>query len=637
MKNYFSLISLLALLAVGCNQENIWEKQAISDEGRIFTTSFESDESRTYIENGYLSRWTEDDRISLFDGNTLNRQYKFDGKTGDNSGTFSIVEKPFGTGAILSANYAIYPYNSETKITENGVISTTLPALQYYAVNSYGLEANTMVAVTHNIHDTFLKFKNACGCLKIQLFGDDVTIKSITLTGNNHEKLAGTTNITAEYGESPTIFTTNDATEHITLNCGEGIKIGQTAETSTAFWIVVPPTTFEKGITIKVKETNGKVFTQTTTKELAIRRNVVQPMTTFEVKGEIPYITFTASEKQTLQMSKAIATLEYSVGDGEWKTLGTNTITFGSTNGNIRLRGKSTNGTGSNYSNYSRFVFGNSGIPVSCKGDIRTLLDYQNYETVNTKNARFYQLFSYCNLTSAPELPITDLATDCYKYMFSNCKNLVTAPTLPATILTENCYSYMFYYCEDLVNAPELPSTTLAESCYSGMFMGCKSLVKAPELPATTLTKNCYRYMFYVCTNLTSAPELPATTLAENCYSWMFNNCTSLITAPKLPARTLAEYCFYGMFQDCVNLLNAPELPAKTLTKNCYMYMFNNCKKLNSITMLATDISASNCLYDWVNGVAGTGTFIKSEKMESLPTGYSGIPKNWTVKNYAKE
>ena len=49
--------------------------------------------------------------------------------------------------------------------------------------------------------------------------------------------------------------------------------------------------------------------------------------------------------------------------------------------------------------------------------------------------------------------------------------------------------------------------------------------------------------------------------------------------------------------------------------------------------MLATNISASSCLSNWVSGVASTGTFVKNPNMTSLSTGASGIPSGWAVKN----
>ena len=287
MKKYFSLIFLLTILFSGCNQEELLNNQSTISESRTFTASFEQNESRTYIEEGNLLRWTEGDQISLFEGNTLNRQYQFDGKTGDNSGTFSLVVKPFGTGNDLTAHYAVYPYASNIKITEKGVITATLPAEQSYAENSFGLGANTMVAVTEDIDDSFLPFKNVGGYLKLQLYGDNVTVKSITLTGNSGEKLAGKATITPIYGENPTINMTDEATESITLNCGDGIKIGTTAETATKFWIVVPPTIFENGFNVVVTNSEGQEFVKSTSNEINISRNVIKPMSAFKVE----YIT----------------------------------------------------------------------------------------------------------------------------------------------------------------------------------------------------------------------------------------------------------------------------------------------------------------------------------------------------------
>jgi hypothetical protein len=61
--------------------------------------------------------------------------------------------------------------------------------------------------------------------------------------------------------------------------------------------------------------------------------------------------------------------------------------------------------------------------------------------------------------------------------------------------------------------------------------------------------------------------------------------------------------------------------------------MFHGCTSLNHIKMLATNISAHNCLSDWVSGVVNNGTFIKHLNMNSLPVGDSGIPEGWTVVN----
>jgi hypothetical protein len=168
-------------------------------------------------------------------------------------------------------------------MTKEGEISVTLPTEQHYAENSYGLGDNTMVAVTEDTDDTFLKFKNVGGAIKLQLYGKDITVESITLMSNNKEKIAGTATITAAYDEAPTVSMADDAATSITLDCGEkGVKIGASAEQATAFWMVVPPTVFEKGFTITVMDVNGGVFIQSTDKKVVIERNVVKPMAAIE-------------------------------------------------------------------------------------------------------------------------------------------------------------------------------------------------------------------------------------------------------------------------------------------------------------------------------------------------------------------
>ena len=230
-------------------------------------------------------------------------------------------------------------------------------------------------------------------------------------------------------------------------------------------------------------------------------------------------------------------------------------------------------------------------------------------------------------------LPATTLTDECYMSMFQSCESLTTAPELPATTLADYCYQEMFRYCISLTTAPALPATTLAEDCYKNMFRDCTLLTTAPALPATTLVHGCYRFMFYSCTSLPTAPALPATTLDTLCYSAMFAGCTSLATAPALPATTLAENCYDSMFNGCTLLTTAPELSATTLADWCYQGMFYGCTNLNYIKCLATDISASSCTSNWVNGVAATGTFVKNSSMSSWTEGANGIPSGWTVED----
>ena len=348
---------------------------------------------------------------------------------------------------------------------------------------------------------------------------------------------------------------------------------------------------------------------------------------TTDVKDKTPYVTFSAPAEQTFKMvcygGYTISNLEYSVNFGDWKEVKANEgVTFGGKNGGLRLRGKNVKGTANPNDTriYSTITFAYdekdennpNNVKVACTGDIRTLLDYSNYKKVNTSQACFANLFNHCwVLTSAPDLPATELA-------FS-------------------CYAYMFYWCPYLQNAPELPATILKDQCYQNMFWGCTRLKKAPKLPATKLAVNCYANMFSYCYWLKEAPELPATKLAWQCYQDMFTNC-SFSKAPKLPAEIMKTNCYAGMFAGCTNLTEAPELPAKQLESFCYSRMFQGCTKLSTVTMLAPSdqiSKASNCCYNWLDN-AGTDASVTSRTLKVMDAaaytaleGNGDLPDNW--------
>ena len=417
----------------------------------------------------------------------------------------------------------------------------------------------------------------------------------------------------------------------------------------------------QKFLSLKVGEGNTETYTgipaleagKSYTYQLTVGKNkvVVTGITiadwttgeTLDGKAEhIPYVTFTAEAEKKFKMTTTgnydlSGKFQYSVNEGKWENVVKDEeVTFGGTNGNLRLRGINKNGTATDDSNYSTITFTDDNVKVACTGDIRTLLDYKTYKTVDTSNARFCYLFIYCKvLTSAPQLPATTLASKCYSYMFSSCTSLESAPALPAKTLADSCYQSMFNLCENLTSAPALlPATTLADQCYYYMFNGCTNLKSAPELSATTLAAYCCSYMFSDCKKLTSAPALSATTLADYCYYYMFNNCTSLESAPKLSATTLASNCYDSMFRNCTNLTSAPKLPATTLADYCYSMMFYGCSNLSSVTMLApSDQISRSSFTNWLHNAGTTATsrtlIVKDKDAYEATKGQ--LPTEWQI------
>ncbi|MBQ7311176.1 MAG: leucine-rich repeat protein [Alistipes sp.] len=282
MKKFIFSTAALSLLFSACTEHYEQDQVVVLTEYQDLTASFD-EQSRTYVEDGKDLRWHADDRLTVFYGNTLNNQYKFNGDTGDNSGTFSVVpSSDLGTGNALNSIYALYPYDTSATILESGEITYHLPAVQSYDKDSFGRNANSMVAVTNGPTDNFLAFRNLCGCLKIKLYGD-ITVSRIELQGNNGEKIAGAATILAAYDDVPTLTMADNSTESITLDCGAGVALDNSKDNATTFWLVVPPTTFSKGITVYVTDSAGNVYGKRTEKSITIERNAIQPMAAFEI------------------------------------------------------------------------------------------------------------------------------------------------------------------------------------------------------------------------------------------------------------------------------------------------------------------------------------------------------------------
>ena len=264
------------------------------------------------------------------------------------------------------------------------------------------------------------------------------------------------------------------------------------------------------------------------------------------------YLTFTADAYQYFRMACTgeyeLSGLEYSVNFGEWKKYTSGiSVTFGGKYGDLRLRGTSVTGTAENETKYATISLSRD-VKVKCTGDIRTLLDYNDYKNVNTSNARFCYLFYKCNvLTSVPKLPAKDLADRCYHNMFAECTAIEKAPELPATKLKEYCYYCMFDGCTALTEVPDLPAEDLPEQCYHWMFLGCKELVKGPKISAATISQySCYG-MFSSCAKLSSVALLmPNDEIEKNVryglQNWLGDNTGTSATTRTLVVKDKAAY-----------------------------------------------------------------------------------------------
>ena len=290
------IFALVATMFAACATDAIDEQSVKVEEQTPDTLvgTFEGDDSRIQLQNG-KTVWTKGDLVSVFYRSKANQKWQYQGETGERTGTIKRVANAEATQE-LSDIVVVYPYNENYYINpKTNNVQASLPATQTYLKDSYGLDGNIMVSQSE--YNQF-SLRNVCGWLKIQLTGNGEKVQSIKLKGNNGEQVAGeiyinsadaTSTLASEMGGADDgensaggnlVFDDTILTE-VVLNCGEGVTL---SSEPTAFYIALPPQTFERGVTVEIRDIDGYLMTQSTENSITILRNAIQPMAAFELK-----------------------------------------------------------------------------------------------------------------------------------------------------------------------------------------------------------------------------------------------------------------------------------------------------------------------------------------------------------------
>lgn len=593
MKKYFSLLILLAsIIFVSCEDEKeMFLAESLNEDltGIQFIV-----EDFDYEDGGRISvtpqahfTWEEGDKLGVFPLNGKQTEFIISTGAGANSAMFNGGEWSLRPTTQYAAYYPL---------VEQFNLNKSCITINYSGQKQDGNGSTDHLGDYDFLASTFVSTNESGFCnFSMKHLGCLVRIVLTMPDADTYSQLRFET----PTGGIPYIFTYGLGEDVVSLTTTESAEFGYLGltnvsttaanQTITLYMMAPPRNLLGENVTLTVIGAKRTYSATIAGKNMIAGKAYALSAT---CQNAIPYLTFHAAQESTLQLNKSVTSLQYSLNGGTWTTLGTSKITFGGSHGDLQLRGKSSTGTGD-----AQFTLSQT-CDIRCSGDIRTLVDYENYTSCNCSSATFKNLFKNCtSLTSCPDLPATLLAEWCYSQMFSGCTSLKVAPSLPATQLVDYCYYYMFNGCKSLTSTPVLSSKQLADYCYYGMFAGCTSLADAPELPATQLYAGCYYYMFKGCTSLAVAPELPAFQMQRSCYEGMFHGCKSLTSAPQLPATQLANNCYYGMFNGCTSLVKAPALPATQLANNCYYNLFSGCSALT----VAPSLPATQ-LADWCYG-----------------------------------
>jgi len=218
--------------------------------------------------------WSRSDTVAIFAGTSSRLKYIVkDGHAGNyntiltpfdidnirqtgNGEYYSALESFYYNSDIiseLSTNVAYYPYSNVRSCSEiDGTfrLDVVIPNKQPLNLNSFSDNYLPIIAVTQNLQDDELYFKNVMGLVKLSLDGD-VVLNSISIYGNNKEKIAGNATIICSANSNPIIQYSSTASDTIKVTMPEGLQLSK--DVYKDLFVVMPPAVYTQGISIDYK------------------------------------------------------------------------------------------------------------------------------------------------------------------------------------------------------------------------------------------------------------------------------------------------------------------------------------------------------------------------------------------------
>ena len=323
----YTICALLSGALLSCTQDTT-EDISFDAIGRDVIYAKLSEDDRVQLNEKQQMTWTAGDTVFVvgYSNKVYKLQgYKFDGATGDRSGSFTAVPELdlYNNGSMYNeyftnkeavesaywwrydgdnscpADFAVSPFRGfEVDWWEYLYCCSPNTAQQSYTAGSS--DPNTNILVGESVDGKNFEFKNLLGFLRISLTGDK-KVKSLVVTENTGAPIGGkflfniAKFVFEEVDENEILWKSIDnktecfKSSTITLDCGDGVQLNGTP---TDFYFAMVPTVMEKGFSLSVNFTDGSTFVQGTNKEIDVQRNHIKPMKAIKTTN-VEYRTIT--------------------------------------------------------------------------------------------------------------------------------------------------------------------------------------------------------------------------------------------------------------------------------------------------------------------------------------------------------
>lgn len=300
------LLSLVALTSCSVREE-LQQPEVLSPRFYAAVEPTISDApTKVYVDDTYHLFWNKDDLVSIFYEKTLNRQFKFDGVSGDTAGAFerSDEDPQFGTQQDIATgfNYAVFPWHKRNACNTQGVLNVIIPDKQEFYDDDRGIGARLLMVGKASPGEVFY-FKHVGSYIGVNLKGDGVSVASISFQGNNSEILAGRPQISFDEDDLPVLTVDpkwENNSETISMEFENPVTLSM--DQAKVFWLIVPAITLSKGFTLTVTDSNGGTYQKMTSSSLKLDRKKFYKLSSTVEISSIP-ATSVSLDKEVLSLN----------------------------------------------------------------------------------------------------------------------------------------------------------------------------------------------------------------------------------------------------------------------------------------------------------------------------------------------
>jgi uncharacterized protein YjdB len=304
MKKTLFLLGLLSLAALAsCSIKDDLQQpeqarrfrgvleQLIPDASTKAYAEYDSDKDK------YFVFWNQDDRLSIFYDETYNKQFKVLNRDGATDATFEEV--PY-SGMIshqdieTGYDYAIYPYDFDNGCDTQGKLTVVIPSNQAYYDDARGVGARMLMVARDKEGD--FTFKHVGSYIGIRLKGEGFSVASVSFKGNNDELIAGYPKVTFDDSDTPVLeFDPRDTDNSKVITMTLDSPIALNADEYEVFWLQLPALTLSNGLTLTVKDPNGRTYERKITSKITLERKKFYTLSSTVEAASVPVSSVSVS------------------------------------------------------------------------------------------------------------------------------------------------------------------------------------------------------------------------------------------------------------------------------------------------------------------------------------------------------